>query len=156
MSATQCPRCSQQVSERARLCFSCGHALIGEDVPVCGSGTGDLRSVLPADGVRRVKPGTRACPRCHGTGKQRDSSWLPWNNLASLCVVVGLAGMISSACLEWSTREIFLGGLVMSMIGFAMYMTGNRCSRCGGSGKVTGEVAERESRRVQIRYGGEG
>ncbi len=62
--------------------------------------------------------------------------------------------MISSACLEWNTREIFFGGLIMSMIGVGMYMAGNRCPRCGGSGKLEGAVMERERRTVQIRYGG--
>lgn len=89
------------------------------------------------------------CPRCTGTGKVRDASLLPWNNWAAFAIILGLAGMIGSACFGDNGRALLLGGLLSSAIGAMLYLMGESCPECEGAGRVEKKKIEEKKRKKQ-------
>lgn len=117
MSARRCPRCFRVLVDEATPCAWCG---------------------IPADpaGAAEDPKLTRAwvkCAACDGSGRYRDRNWLPWNNLASLAVMVGVTGLIAAMMDEYR-KACLLGGFVSGALGIMLYKTGHECPRCEGKG----------------------
>jgi hypothetical protein len=130
MSAVQCPQCHAIMSGGAAACGKCGCPLVGPDKRAAASA-----AVATAPPRGKVKIVSYDCPRCGGRGRTRDRNLLPWNNMAAFAVLLGVTGLIGSACLDENRKALLLGGAVMSVLGVGLYIAGDACNECMGSGK---------------------
>jgi hypothetical protein len=145
MALTKCPECLRDVSNRAASCPHCGYPLDSTRTPRFGLPAslqqGPKRKPAAASkpsAARSTEGAWVACPRCRGRRKVRDRGLLPWNNMASFALVLGVSGLIGSACLDQNQRALLLIGLVAAAVGVMLYVAGQQCPVCEGRGKVPG------------------
>lgn len=79
---------------------------------------------------------SKKCPACQGKGRRHDRSLLPWNNMAVFAVIIGISGLIGSACMDDNRRALLIGGFAFGGIGVFLYCLGENCPYCEGSGKA--------------------
>jgi hypothetical protein len=126
MPILPCPACDRDVLTTGGCCSHCGTKLEARAAPAAPA------AVPQSKGPRLVN---QTCPRCRGTGKLRDRSLLPWNNIASLLVILGVTGLIGAAYMDENRKAVLLGGVVSSIIGIGLYIVGEPCPRCKGNGE---------------------
>ncbi len=126
MSLIRCPECRREVSTRTSNCPGCGCPMSGKQ----------RDASKPAQQKSRFNIVSVDCPHCKGTGKLRDKSLLPWNNMASFFLLLGIAGVVGSACLDDNAKALLIGGFVCSGMGITLYVMGDQCPTCNGEGKL--------------------